>query len=94
MSTRLPELLEAHAPDCCHVQRTKFPKDPRMSIYQRSEATTRSFCSVCRFRIDSEPENEDVVVTQSVDTGIDSSSHIFQEHIPCRSRFFTTACHV
>ena len=23
------ELLAVHAVDCCHVQRTKFPKDPR-----------------------------------------------------------------
>ena len=23
------ELLDAHALDCCHAQRTKFPKDPR-----------------------------------------------------------------
>ena len=23
------ELLDAHALDCCHMQRTKFPKDPR-----------------------------------------------------------------
>ena len=29
------------------------------------------------------PENEDVDVTQDVDTGIESSSHDFQEHIPC-----------
>ena len=29
------------------------------------------------------PENEDVDVTQGVDTGIESSSHDFQEHIPC-----------
>ena len=26
---RTPELLEAHATDFCHVQRTKFSKDPR-----------------------------------------------------------------
>ena len=28
-------------------------------------------------------ENEDVEVTQGVDSGIESSSHVFQEHIPC-----------
>ena len=29
------------------------------------------------------PANEDVDVTQGVDTGIESSSKTFQEHIPC-----------
>ena len=29
------------------------------------------------------PVNEDVDVTQGVETGIESSSHVFQEHIPC-----------
>ena len=29
------------------------------------------------------PLNEGVDVTQGVETGIESSSHVFQEHIPC-----------
>ena len=30
------------------------------------------------------PVNEDVDITQGVETGIESSSHVFQEHITCR----------
>ena len=30
------------------------------------------------------PVNEDVDVTQGVDTGTDSSTTVFQEHVPCR----------
>ena len=29
------------------------------------------------------PANEDVDVTQGIETGIESSSHVFQEHMPC-----------
>ena len=29
------------------------------------------------------PVNEDVDVTQGVETGIESSYYVFQEHIPC-----------
>ena len=29
------------------------------------------------------PVNEDVDITQGVESGIESWSHVFQEHIPC-----------
>ena len=54
-----------------------------MSIYQRAEAATNTFVAYADFESILKPVNGDVVVTQGVDIGIESSTHVFQEHIPC-----------
>ena len=78
-----PELLEAHAEDCCHVQRTKFPKDPRCRFTNVQKQLPSPFVVYADFESILKTVNEDVDVTQGVDTNIDSSTHTFQEHIPC-----------
>ena len=78
-----PELLEAHAADCCHVQRIKFPKDPRCRFTNAQKQLSAPFVMYADFESILKHENEDVDVTQGVDTGIESSSHTFQEHVPC-----------
>ena len=37
------ELLDAHALDCCHAQRTKFPKDPRCRFPNARKQLTARF---------------------------------------------------
>ena len=78
-----PELLEAHAEDCCHVQINKFPEDPRCRFTNVHKQLPAPFVVYAVFESILKPENEDVDVTQGVDIGIESSSHTFQEHAPC-----------
>ena len=76
------ELLNAHADDCCHVQRTKFSKDPRCRLTNIQKQLPPPFVVYADFESILKPLNEEVDVTQSVDTGTESSTHVFQEHIP------------
>ena len=76
-------LLKAHAKNCCHAQRTKFPKDPRCRFTNIQKQLPAPFVVYADFESILKPVNEDVDVTQAVDTGIKSSSHVFQEQIPC-----------
>ena len=94
-----PKLLEAYAKDCCHAQRSS-PRIPDVGLQKQLPAR---FVVCADFESILKPVNEDVDVTHGVDTGIETSSHVVQEHIPCsfsykivssRSRFFTTACHL
>ena len=82
-----PEPLEAHAKDCCHVQRTKFPQDPRCRFTNVQKQLPTHFVFYADFESILQPVNEDVGVTQGVDIGIESSTHVFQEHIPCSFAF-------
>ena len=78
-----PELLEAHAMDYCHVQRIKFPKDPVCRFTNIQNQLPAPFVVYAGFESILTPVNEDVDVTQDVETGIESSSLIFQKHNPC-----------
>ena len=71
------ELLAAHGVDCCHVQRTKC----RFTNIQKQ--LPAPFVVYADFESILIPANEDVDATQGVETGVESSSHTFQEHIPC-----------
>ena len=81
------DLLNAHAEDCFHTQRTKFPKDPRCRFTNIQKQLPASFVVYADFESILKPVNEDVGVTQGVGTGIESSSHVFQEQIPCSSTY-------
>ena len=76
------ELLAAHAVDCCHILRTKFPKDPRCRFTNIQKQLPAPFVVYADFESILKPANEDVDVTQVVDTGAESSTTVFQEHIP------------
>ena len=80
-----PEFLEAHAVDCNPTQRTKFPMDSRCRFTNVQKQLTTPFVVYGDFKSKSilKPVNGDVDVTQGVDIGIESSSRVFQEHIPC-----------
>ena len=78
------ELLNVHADDCCHVQRTKFPKHPRCRFTNFQRQLPAPFVVYADSESILKPVNADVDVTQGVDTGTESSTSVFQEHIPCR----------
>ena len=80
MSTRL---LDSRAVKCSCRGLLLHTKSQRMSIYQHPETAASTFCGICRFESILKPVNEDVDVTQGVETDTESSSHIFQEYIPC-----------
>ena len=81
-STRL-ELLDAHATDCCHTQRTKFPDDPRCRFTNIQKQLPAPFVVYADFDSILNPVDKDADTTQSVEVGGESSYHVFQEHIPC-----------
>ena len=72
------ELLAAHAVDCCHVQRTKFPKDPRCRVTNIQKQLPAPFVVYADFVSILKPVNEDVGVTQGVDTGTEPSTTVFK----------------
>ena len=77
------ELLDAHATDCCHAQRTKFPNDPRCRFTNIQKQLPAPFVVYADFESILKPVDTDVDTTQGVEVGGESSSHVFQEHIPC-----------
>ena len=77
------EMLAAHPADCCHVQRTKFPKDPRCRFTNIQNQLQAPFVVYADFVSILKPVNEDGNVTQGVGVGVESSTTVFQEHIPC-----------
>ena len=77
------ELLAAHAVDCCHVQRTKFPRDPRCHFTNIQKQLTTPFVVYTDFESILKPVNEGVNVTQGVSTGTASSTTVYQEPVPC-----------
>ena len=79
----IKELLEAHAKDCCHTQRTYFPKDPRCLFTNIQKQLPTPFVVYADFESILKPVNEDVDVTQGVDTDTKSPAHVYQEHVPC-----------
>ena len=77
------ELLAVHAVDRCHVQRTKFPLDPRCHFTTIQNQLPAPFVVYADFESILKPVNERVDETQSVSTGKASSTSVYQEHVPC-----------
>ena len=67
------ELSDAHAADCCHAHRTKFPDGPRCR-FTNIQKQLADFESILK------PVDKDVDTTQGVEVG--GESHVFQEHTP------------
>ena len=78
-----PDLIAAHAVDCCHVQRTEFSKDPRRRFTNIQKQLPAPFVAYADFEYILKSVNEDVDVTQGVTTGAGSSTTVYQEHVPC-----------
>ena len=77
------ELLVDPVTDCCHAQRTKFPDDPRYRLTDIQKQLPAPFVVYVDFESILKPVDKDVDTTQGVEVGRESSSHVFQEHIPC-----------
>ena len=83
------ELLDAHATDCCHARRSKFPEDPRFRFTNIKKQLPAPFVVYADFEEILKPDDKDVDVdvdvdtTQGVEVGGESSSHVFHEHTPC-----------
>ena len=77
------EFLDAQATDCCHEQRNKFPEDPRCRFTNIQKQLPASFVVYADFESILKPVDEGVVTTQGVEVGGESSSYVFQEHVPC-----------
>ena len=73
------ELLDVHATDCCHAQRTKFPEDPRCRFTNIQKHA--DFESILK------PVDEEVDTTQGVEVVDESSSHVFQDNAPCNTAY-------
>ena len=71
------------------MQRTEFPKDLRCRFTNIQKQLPAHFVVYADFVVYAnfesilKPVNEDVDVTQGVETGIETSSHVFHEHIRC-----------
>ena len=63
------------------TERTRYPKDARCRFSNVQKQSPTSFALYADFESILQPVNEDVA--QGVDTNIESSTHTFQEHIPC-----------
>ena len=79
---RPQELLDAHATDSCHAQRTKFPDDPRCRCINIQKQLPAPFVAYVDFESILKPVDKYADTTQGVEVGDESSSHVFQEHIP------------
>ena len=77
------ELLDAHAIDCCHVQRTKFPKDQRCRFTNIKKQLLASIVVYADFESILKHDDDAMVTTQGVATDSGSSSRASQEHLPC-----------
>ena len=77
-----PELLVKHSEDCCHVQNTKFPKDPRCRFTNIQKQLLAPFVVYADFESVLKPFS-DIDTTQGVTLGEESSTTAFQEHVLC-----------
>ena len=77
------ELLDAHAIDCCHVQRTKFPEDPRCRFTNIQKQLLAPFVVYADFESILKHDDDAMDTTLAVATNSESSSRVFQEHLPC-----------
>ena len=72
------ELLDVHATDCCHAQRTKFTEDPRCRFSNIQKQLPVPFVLYADFESILKHVDEDVDTTQGVEVGCESSSQAFQ----------------
>ena len=82
------ELLDAHALDCCHAHRTKFPKDPRCRFNNIQKQLLAPFVVYADFesilqRVDDDDEAMDTTQGDAVGGDELTPSGPFQEHLPC-----------
>ena len=77
-------MLTAHSADCCHVQRTKFSKDP-ICHFTNIQKQLQAPVVFADFESIMKPVNGSVDVTRGVGVGVgvESSATVFQGHIPC-----------
>ena len=76
------KLLEEHSLNCCHVQRTKFPKDPRCRFTNVQKQLPAPFVVYAVFVPVLEPLS-DIDTTQGVAVGTEYSVTPYQEHVAC-----------
>ena len=77
------ELLDAHVTECYHAQRTKFPDDPRCRFTNIQKQLAAPFVVYADFESILNTVDKDVDTIQGVEVGGESSSQVFQDHIPC-----------
>ena len=79
------ELLDAHVRDCCHAQRTKFPKDSRCRFPNIQKQLLAPFVSYADFESILQLVGDEAMdTTQGVTVGGDEPTPVpFQEHLPC-----------
>ena len=63
------ELLDAHATDCCHAQRTKFSDDPRCQFTNIQKQLPTPFVVYADFESILKHVDKDVDTTQSAEVG-------------------------
>ena len=61
------ELLDAHATDCCHAQRTKFPDNPTFRFTNIQKQLPAPFVVQADFESILKPSDKDVDTTQGVE---------------------------
>ena len=66
------ELLDAHATDCCHAQRIKFPDDSRCRFTNIQKQLPAPFVVYADFESILKPVDTDVDTTQGVEVGGES----------------------
>ena len=81
------ELLDTHALDFCHAQRTTFPEDPRCRFINIQKQLTAPFVVYADFGSILQRVDERMNTTQGVAAGGGdepiAASGPFQEHLPC-----------
>ena len=81
------ELLDAHALNCSHAQRTKFPKDTRCRFTNTQKQLTAPFVVYADFELILQRVGDEAIdTTEGVAVGGDeptAASGPFQEHLPC-----------
>ena len=87
------ELLDAHAIDCCHAQRTKFPEDPICRFTNTQKQLPSSFVVSADFESTLKPVDLDVDTTQGEEVGGESQStfHAVLRSKQCRSKLLTAS---
>ena len=82
-----PELLKDHGEYCWHAQWSKIPKDYRCRFTNVQKQLLAPFVACAYFESILQPVSDGVDVMQRVDVGVESSTTVFQEHVPCSFAF-------
>ena len=75
--------MKDHAAYCWHAQRTKFPTDSRCRFTNIQKQLPAPFVAYAEFESILQPVGDAVDVMQCGGVGEESSTTVFQEHIPC-----------